>query len=172
MLRQDPFEEQWYELDFRMTRWQCPPDLPQALLVDVMEAVQGLDSMLLATMRLVDRHSFGSDASPKRYITEGEYEALRVQFEQMEDRFTLAQAELRATWAALTRKHGDTIESLPEATKAALIAPDSAYSMSFSVIDVELDETYKQFLTGIHGINTEEIFPTTTDNGGGIDDNR
>jgi hypothetical protein len=118
-----------------------------------MEAVQGLDSMLLATMRLVDRHSFGSDASPKRYIPEWEYEALRIQFEQMEDRFTLAQAELRAIWAALSKKHCDTIDALPEATKAALIAPDSAYSMGFSVADVELGETYKHF-PGVLGHKT------------------
>lgn len=146
----DPVQEPWYELNFTMTRWQCPPELPQPLLEDVIEAVQELDSMLLSVMRLVDRYSFGSDVSPKRYIPESAYEALRVQFEQIEDRFTMALAELRASWAALIKKHGDVIGNLPEATKSALAAPDSAYSIGFEVIEVELGETYKQFLTGIH----------------------
>lgn len=153
MQRNDPLQVPWYELDFRMTRWQCPPELPQTLLEDVIEAVQDLDSMLLSAMRLVDRHSYGSDASPKRYIPEAEYEALRIQFELIEDRFLVAQSELRVRWTALTTKHADAISNLTEATKSALVAPDSAYSMGFSVVEVELDDTYKQFLTGIHGDN-------------------
>jgi hypothetical protein len=151
MQRDDPIQEPWYELDFRMTRWQCPSDLPKALLGDVIEAIQDLDSILLSAARLVDRYSFGLDASLRRFIPEVAYEELRGEFELMEDRLSMAQAELRVRWAALTTEHADVICQLPDATKGALQSPNSAYSMGFSLTDAELDDTYKQFLAGIHG---------------------
>jgi hypothetical protein len=35
--RDDPIDEPWHELDFRMTSWQYPSGLPDALLEDLSE---------------------------------------------------------------------------------------------------------------------------------------
>jgi len=150
MWRDDPIDEPWYELDFRMTRWQCPSGLPDALLEDVIEAIREMDRITLETMKLVDQFSYGIESSDKRYIPEAAYEVLRGEFELAEDRFVVAQHGLKARWASILASHKQAIDKLPAKTQAQLGSPEVAYSINYSVSEVVLEETFKQFLSGIH----------------------
>jgi hypothetical protein len=150
MWRDDPIDELWYELNFEMTRWQCPSGLSGPLLEDVIEAIREMDHITLESMRLVDRFSYGIESSDKRYIPEAAYEVLRGEFELAEDRFVVAQQGLKARWASIMSSHNSIIEKLSENTRAQLVAPECAYSIKYSVSEVILDEPFKQFLSGIH----------------------
>ncbi len=150
MWRDDPIDEPWYELDFRMARWQCPSGLPDALLEDVIEAIREMDRITLETMKLVDRFSYGIESSDKRYIPEAAYEVFRSEFELAEDRFAVAQHSLRARWAPILASHKKAIDKLPAKTQAQLACPEVGYSINYAVSEVALEETFKQFLSGIH----------------------
>lgn len=148
--RDDPIDEPWYELDFRMSRWPCPSVLPSPLLEDVIEIIRDMDRILFDTMKLVDRFSYGVETAPKRYIRESAREVFKVEFERSEDQFLVAQAHLAARWAAIVSLYQTQISALPNGIQAQLINPQDSYSIAYSVIEVQLDETFRQFLEGIH----------------------
>jgi hypothetical protein len=148
--RDDPIDEPWYELDFRMSRWSCPKVLPSPLLEDVIEAIRDMDRILFDTMKLVDRFSYGVETAPKRYIRESAREVFKAEFERSEDQFLVAQAHLKAHWASIVLQYQTQILALPRNIQAQLINPQDSYSIAHSVIEVQLDETFRQFLEGIH----------------------
>jgi hypothetical protein len=150
MWRDDPIDEPWYALDFQMTRWHCPAGLPAALLEDVIEAIREMDHIVLETMKLVDRFSYGIESSEKRYIPEATYEIFRGQFELADDHFIAAQHGLKTRWASILASHKEVINKLPAKIQSQLAKPVVAYSMKYSVSEVVLEETFKQFLSGIH----------------------
>jgi hypothetical protein len=149
MWRDDPIDEPWYELDFRMTRWSCPDGLPSPLLDEVIEAIRDMDRLLLDSIKLVDRYSYGVESSPTRYIRESMYEVLRGEFERAEDQFLVAQAGLAARWSSILSQQQSLIESLPESMRNCLNHPEGAYAMSYTVTEVALDDNLKQFLESI-----------------------
>lgn len=146
----DPVQEPWYVLDFQMTRWPCPQGLPVALLQDVIEAIAPMDQMLVEFVKLVDRFSYGLESSDTRYIPEAAYELFRTKFEIMEDEFELARRGLETRWKSLMATHESQIKELPSDIQARFWDPEAAYTMKFSVTEVELEETLKQYLSGIH----------------------
>jgi hypothetical protein len=148
--RDDPIDEPWYELDFRMSRWSCPSIFPSPLLEDVIEAIRDMDRILFDTMKLVDRFSYSVETAPKRYIRESAREVLKAEFERAEDQFLVARAHLAAHWASIVSQYQTQISGLPKAIQAQLINPQDGYSIAYSVIEVTLDETFRQFLEGIH----------------------
>jgi hypothetical protein len=150
MWRDDPIDEPWYALDFQMTRWHCPAGLPAALLEEVIEAIREMDHIVLETMKLVDRFSYGLESSEKRYIPEAAYEVFRGEFELAEERFVVTQNGLKARWTPMLASNKEAIDKLPAKTKAQLANPEVAYSIKYSVFEVMLEETFKQFLSGIH----------------------
>ncbi|MCX7166615.1 MAG: hypothetical protein NTV11_10120 [Rhodocyclales bacterium] len=150
MWRDDPIDEPWYALDFQMTRWHCPAGLPAALLEEVIEAIREMDHIVLETMKLVDRFSYGIESSEKRYIPEAAYEVFRGEFELAEERFVVTQHGLKTRWTPMLASNKEAIDNLPAKAKAQLANPEVAYSMKYSVSEVMLEETFKQFLSGIH----------------------
>jgi hypothetical protein len=147
--RDDPIDEPWYELDFRMSRWSCPSELPSPLMDDVIEAIREMDRILLDAMKMVDRFSYGVESSQTRYTRESVYEVFRGEFERAEDQFSVARAALAARWSILLTKHSKLIVGLPEHLRNRLTHPEQAYAVSYSVKEVHLDENQRQFLEGI-----------------------
>lgn len=147
--RDDPIDEPWYELNFCMSRWTCPNELPSTFLDDVVEAIHDMDRILLDSMRLVDDYSYGVESSPVRYIRESAYEVFRGEFERVEDQFLVAQTGLAARWSSILLQHRELIASLPEEMRNCLRHPEAAYAINYSVTEVELNENLKQFLEGI-----------------------
>jgi hypothetical protein len=159
MWRDDPIKEPWYELDFQMKRWQCPTGLPSPLLEDVIEAIREMDRILLDSMKLVDRYSYGWESSQKRYIRHSVYETFRGEFEQAEDGLLVARHGLAARWASILSSHQQTIASLPTDILRALEHPEVDYTMSYSVTDVELNDNLKQFLEGVQPGKEQMVLP-------------
>lgn len=149
MRRDDPIDEPWYELTFRMSRWRCPKGLPASMMEDVVEVIRDMDRILLRTMQVVDQHSYGTESSTERYTRESLYEHLRVAFESLEDDFMIAQHHLKARWTELEKQYRKEIASLSLETIEQLRNPEKAYSIEYFVSEIELDDHLKQFLEGI-----------------------
>jgi len=150
MWRDDPIDEPWYELNFKMKRWTCPGGLPSPLVEDIIEAIQDLDHVLLESMKLVDRFAYGLESSKKRFIKESSYEVLRGEFELAEDQFLVARAGFSVRWKSVLTTHARQIAVLPKEVKQQLIRPEVDYGMEYTVSKVALDDHLKQFLKGIH----------------------
>jgi hypothetical protein len=158
--RDDPIDEPWYELDFRMSRWSCPSELPSALMDDVIEAIREMDRILLDAMKMVERYSYSVESSQTRYTRESVYEVFRGEFERAEDQFSVARAALAARWASILTRHGELIAGLSEDLRNRLRHPEKAYAVSYSVKEVHLDENQRQFLEGIQP-GKEKMFLST-----------
>jgi hypothetical protein len=157
MWRDDPIDEPWYELDFRMSRWSCPSVLPSPLVEDVIEAIREMDQILFDTMKLVDRFSYGVETAPKRYIRESAREVFKAEFERAEDQFLVARAHLAAHWASIVSQYQAQIFALPKNIQAQLNNPHDRYSIVYSVIEVQLNEAFRQFLEGIRPDNEQMV---------------
>jgi hypothetical protein len=149
MWRDDPIIEPWYELDFNMKRWQCPVGLPSSILEDVIEAIAEMDRILLDSMKLVDRYSYGWESSKKRYIRHSLYEIFRGEFERAEDGFLIARHGLAARWSSVLSEHQREIAGFPAILKKRMRHPDSNYAMSYTIAEIELDKNMQQFLESI-----------------------
>jgi hypothetical protein len=149
MRRDDPVEEPWYEIEFRMTRWRCPEGVSGPLLDDIIEATQETDRLLLDALKLVDSYAYGFDSNPKRYLRYSHIEHLNADFEQMEVRMLIADHALAKRWSSLMTKHKEQVASLSAEIQACLQHPEAGYSIQFKTHEVEIDDSLKQFLESI-----------------------
>lgn len=153
MRRDDPVDEPWYEIDFRMTRWRCPEGLSGPLLDDIVEAIQETDRLLLDSIKMVDSYAYGFDSSPKRYVRYSQIEHLKADFEEMEDRLLIAKQGLARRLALVMATHSKQVACLPKETQRSLENAAGDYRIEFETVEVEVNDTLKQFLEGIQSGN-------------------
>ena len=148
--RQSEIAEPWYEIEFQMKRWICPAGIPSSLLSDIVDAIQGMDAVLAATSCRLERFAHGFPHETERYVPFHLLEPMKAEFERLEDRLMVSQAETKARWKILLKQYQSEISQLPTEIQAELQSPAECYEMRWRAKEVSLPETTKQFLEGIH----------------------